>query len=238
MTIYYLYLKTHNKTGLRYLGQTVRNPITYKGSGIGWSEQLTLFGKSIRTEILISTEDKQVLEYWSRFYSKIWNVVDAQDDFGNKIYANRIPETGASGGGHNAGKNNIDIYGQERAAKIAKASSDAQRGKKRGRWFNNGYISLIAVNCPLGFVKGRLQQKGTRTRQTIKFKKCCYCNVSIDSSNLVSHEKRCFGNPNRIPYADPTKERRGLSATLGISGSESVIPRQGPPTPNVTKLRS
>jgi radical SAM superfamily enzyme YgiQ (UPF0313 family) len=29
-----------------------------------------------------------------------------------------------------------------------------------------------------------------------------------------------------------------LFATLGVSGSDSVIPRQGPPTPNVTKLRS
>jgi len=33
MTIY-LYKKTHNVTGLQYLGKTTRNPFTYKGSGV------------------------------------------------------------------------------------------------------------------------------------------------------------------------------------------------------------
>jgi hypothetical protein len=38
------------------------------------------------------------LYYWGSHYSKLWNVVSAMDDFGNKIWANRIPETGGGGG--------------------------------------------------------------------------------------------------------------------------------------------
>jgi hypothetical protein len=34
------------------------------------------------------------LYHWGGYYSKLWNVVSGQDDYGNKIWANRIPETG------------------------------------------------------------------------------------------------------------------------------------------------
>ena len=200
MTIYYLYLKTHNKTGLKYLGQTKQDPFKYKGSGTEWRQHLKQYGESVSTEILLTTDNKHNRNYWGRFYSRIWNVVSAQDDFGNKIYANKIPETGAGGGQlfgwegnkgsingmygssrsgednpfygkkhtaeyianaknritHNAGKSNIEIYGAERAAEIAKASGNTQRGKTRGSWFNNGRVCVVALQCPEGFVKGRL----------------------------------------------------------------------------------
>ena len=260
MTIYYLYLKTHKKTGLKYLGQTTQDPYKYNGSGTDWNIHLKLFGKFIQTEILLATDNKDVRNYWGRFYSRIWNVVNAQDDFGNKIYANKIPETGAGGGQrfgwegnkgstngmygtsrkgkdnpfyglkhtpeyiadaknrvpHNTGKSNIKLYGVERAEEIVKAISEAQRGKTRGYHWNNGKISVVSVDCPPGFTKGRLPQKGNRNRQTIKFKKCCYCSDVMDSSNVVGHEKRCFDNPARIPYADSTRERRGLSKGVSL----------------------
>jgi hypothetical protein len=253
MTIYYLYRKTHTKTGLKYLGQTSKDPHKYRGSGSDWLPHLKQFGDFVETEILLVTNSKDVRNHWGRFYSRIWNVVNAQDDFGNKIYANKIPETGAGGGQrfgwpgltgikngmygtsrsgpdnpfygkkhteeyitkseqritHNAGKSNIEIYGVERATQIAKASGDTQRGKKRGNWFNDGKVSVVAEQCPTGFVKGRLPQKSNRKRRVQTFKSCSYCSNIMDSSNVVSHEKRCFDNPTRIPYADLTKERNG-----------------------------
>lgn len=33
--MYKLYLKTHNKTGMKYLGQTKQDPFEYRGSGTG-----------------------------------------------------------------------------------------------------------------------------------------------------------------------------------------------------------
>jgi len=98
MTIYYLYVKVHNITGLRYLGQTKQNPHSYKGSGVDWEKHIKLFGYNVDTIILLSTVNINERNYWGRYYSLLWNVVSAQDDFGNKIWANRIPESGGGGG--------------------------------------------------------------------------------------------------------------------------------------------
>ena len=97
MTIYYLYIKTHKITGLKYLGQTSKDPYKYSGSGIDWIHHLKLFGNDLDTEILLQTEHKEQRNYWGRYYSRLQNIVTAADDFGNKIWANRIPETGGGG---------------------------------------------------------------------------------------------------------------------------------------------
>lgn len=98
MTIYYLCLKTHNITGLRYLCQTKKkDPISYFGSGKEWTAHLHRFGFDIRTNILLQTSNKEELVSSGRYYSTLWNITAAVDDFGNKIYANLIPET--CGGG-------------------------------------------------------------------------------------------------------------------------------------------
>jgi hypothetical protein len=96
MTIYYLYVKTHKKTGLKYLGQTKKDPVTYKGSGLDWITHIRQYGYDVDTEVLLTTDNKQERNDWGRYYSKLWNVVGGQDDYGNKIWANRIPETGGS----------------------------------------------------------------------------------------------------------------------------------------------
>lgn len=96
MTIYYLYVKTHKITGLKYLGQTKRDPFKYKGSGLDWLTHIKKYGYEVITEIIFITNNLQERNYWGRYYSKLWNIVSGQDDFGNKIWANRIPETGGS----------------------------------------------------------------------------------------------------------------------------------------------
>ena len=98
MTIYYLYVKIHKITGLRYLGQTKQNPHIYKGSGVDWEKHIKQYGHQVDTTILISTNDINERNHWGRYYSLLQKVVSAQDDFGNKIWANRIPETGGGGG--------------------------------------------------------------------------------------------------------------------------------------------
>jgi hypothetical protein len=100
MTTYTLYIKTHKNTGLKYLGQTTQNPFKYKGSGVDWLAHIKHYGYNVNTEILLETTDKTEIELSGRYYSKMWNIVNGQDDFGNKIWANKIPET-AGGGGNN-----------------------------------------------------------------------------------------------------------------------------------------
>lgn len=97
MCIYYLYIKTHNKTGLRYLGQTRQNPYTYTGSGVDWLQHLSKFGNDVTTEVILETTSLKERNDAGRYYSQLWNVVRAVDDFGNKIWANRVPETGGGG---------------------------------------------------------------------------------------------------------------------------------------------
>lgn len=40
--VYHLYKKTHNITGLKYLGQTTKNPYKYRGSGTYWKRHIKI----------------------------------------------------------------------------------------------------------------------------------------------------------------------------------------------------
>lgn len=91
MTIY-LYVKTHRKTGLKYLGKTTSSdPHAYHGSGGVWKQHLKEHGIDYDTQIIRECQNKQELSYWGRYYSKIWNVAESPD------WANQIPETGGGG---------------------------------------------------------------------------------------------------------------------------------------------
>lgn len=96
MTIYLL-KKTHTKTGLMYLCKTVQNPFKYKGSGKEWLPHLRQYGDDHYTEIIRECQSKEEFKYWGRYYSLLWNIVNAQDDFGNKIWANQKIEGGDGG---------------------------------------------------------------------------------------------------------------------------------------------
>ena len=82
---------------MRYLGQTKENPHEYLGSGIDWRQHISEYGNDIETYILFNSTNWEELKFWGKYYSNYYQVVSAQDDFGNKIWANRIPETGGGG---------------------------------------------------------------------------------------------------------------------------------------------
>lgn len=93
MTIYTLYVKTHNKTGLKYLGYTnSKNPHKYKGSGKYWTLHLKKHGDDFKTEILHECQNKTEIASLGIHYSNLWNIVES-----NK-WANLKPETGDGGG--------------------------------------------------------------------------------------------------------------------------------------------
>ena len=89
----YLYVKTHNKTGLKYLGKTIQNPYKYKGSGVYWCRHLSKHGNDVTTEILKECQNDDEVKYWGQYYSDLWNVVD------DNAWANLKPETGEGGSG-------------------------------------------------------------------------------------------------------------------------------------------
>lgn len=101
MTIYYLMVKTHKITGLKYLCQTKqKDPYKYFGSGLYWTSHLLKHGKEITTEILCECQTKTELKGRGEYYSELWNVVESN------AWANLIPENGEGGSpkGTNKGK--------------------------------------------------------------------------------------------------------------------------------------
>lgn len=78
MTIY-LYVKTHNVTGLKYLGKTEKDPFKYNGSGKYWVRHLKRHGYDIKTEILLVTESKTELKETGIFFSKLFDIVKSEE---------------------------------------------------------------------------------------------------------------------------------------------------------------
>jgi hypothetical protein len=131
-----LYLKTHNKTGKKYLGQTTRDPYTYKGSGTLWNKHLDKHGNDVTTQVLFESSDAKLFQKTALEYSKKFNVVN------NREFLNLIDEDGGNLGG-TANPNYKDgmLVGQhdnpeirKRADKIRNAerhASNPKRGQAR-----------------------------------------------------------------------------------------------------------
>jgi hypothetical protein len=98
MAIIALYVKTHRKTGLKYLGKTTSaDPCVYKGSGTRWTRHLNKHGDDVDTEIIRwCTPDS--IKYWGIYFSNLWNVVEDDN------WANLRPEIGDGGFGPEPGE--------------------------------------------------------------------------------------------------------------------------------------
>jgi hypothetical protein len=96
MPILYLYVKTHNVTGLKYLGKTTKNPFEYKGSGLYWKRHITEHGDNVSTEIIGAFDNKDDLAFAGRFWSYQWDIVKSEQ------WANLRTEEG-DGGAWNKG---------------------------------------------------------------------------------------------------------------------------------------
>lgn len=87
----YLYIKTHNITGLKYFGKTVSDPNIYKGSGKYWKKHLSKHGNDVTTEIF-GTFNLDNIEQAAIKFSKENNIVNSDD------WANLKEENGLDGG--------------------------------------------------------------------------------------------------------------------------------------------
>ena len=145
MTIY-LYKKTHNKTGLQYLGKTEKNPFTYCGSGKRWLNHLKKHGIDLQTEIIKECNTKEEMRYWGSYYSELWNIVESEK------WANLRPETG-DGGDTSKTKNYL------------KWKPNLAEENKLRRWWNNSSEQVFSENPPdESFVAGRLSFNNTGAR--------------------------------------------------------------------------
>ena len=90
--MYYLYIKQHSITGLKYLGYTSsKDPYKYKGSGKYWLRHLSKHGKYITTTILLATKDLADIKDTGIYFSKLFNVAKSLE------WANLKEESGDGG---------------------------------------------------------------------------------------------------------------------------------------------
>lgn len=151
-------IKTHNKTGLKYLCQTKRkDPIKYTGSGSYWKLHLKNHGYDFSTEFLGIFEDFESLEKNGIYYSNLYKVVESEE------WANLVEENGTGGDtsktkGYIEGMKNRRRYNGKNNPNYGKPGSwTGKVGPMKGKiWYNNGKIEILTEFCPEGFVQGRL----------------------------------------------------------------------------------
>lgn len=115
----YLYIKTHNVTGLKYFGKTFNNPFVYRGSGIRWLNHIRKHGYDVSTEIIFVSEDINELSSFAIEFSLNNKIVESEE------WANLTIETGKDGGPIGPYKPKPPI-----SDKTRKKLSEWQKGKK------------------------------------------------------------------------------------------------------------
>lgn len=153
MSIIYLYIKTHNQTGLKYLGRTKHNPLRYKGSGVYWTRHIKIHGYDVSTQIIGTYTNEEDFKKASKYYSKLFNIVESEE------WANLIPEEGQVGPGVYRGYKQSKEHILKRTQSIESRIKHSNDTKNR-MWITNDnedrYINKNSI-IPEGFRKGRKQ---------------------------------------------------------------------------------
>jgi len=200
MSIYTLYVKTHRKTGLKYLGITKKKNVQkYHGSGVRWTNHILEHGYDCETEILLTTGNLTELSICGEYYSRLWDVVNSDQ------WANLKPETGYGGAIKTGMVVVYDTAGN--TVYIEKDDPRIQTGEfvYVGKMFNSGMVvvkdkfnnTLQVSNTDPRYLSGELRHVNYGKKHP---KTCCkFCNKQIDKIQQDTHEKSCLKNPNRIP---------------------------------------
>jgi hypothetical protein len=141
----YLYIKTHNVTGLKYLGKTTsKDPHRYLGSGTRWRSHLAIHGFDYSTEILFQSSDSAEIKEKGIYYSQLWDIVDSNH------WANLKQEEGDGG----FCKNSIT------------PEANAKRSKTlKGRTFTTEHCKNLSIAR-----KGRTDRRSQATKEAAAIK--------------------------------------------------------------------
>jgi len=154
MNIYkptWLYIKKHNKTGLKYFGKTTTSdPVTYLGSGKYWKLHLKKHGTDVSTIWCYLYYDKDILIEEALAFSKSHNIVDSDE------WANLKPETGIDGGG---------IFGRKISNEAKRKISNANRGRKMSDEYCNMRSEKQKGKTPWNKGKKGVQVSGNKGKK-------------------------------------------------------------------------
>lgn len=203
----YLYIKTHNKTGLKYLGKTIRNPHKYRGSGKRWTAHIKKHGYDVTTEIVGTFATNEELMSFSIPLSKKLNIVESTN------WANLKLETGDGGDTSqfidysklNRGKGQTyeERYGVEKASILrqirSKKLSQTRKGKTYEEIHGKEQAALLRQKRSqdrTNYNTGRVHAAQTKQKisQAALGRKqlrcsCVICHTEISINNISSHYK-------------------------------------------------
>ena len=181
----YLYVKTHNVTGLKYLGKTKNDPFKYKGSGKLWKLHIKKHGYDVTTEILLQTETEQEIKEKGKEFSILWNIVES------KNWANLKLEEGDGGGNcfnHEANKINASKGGQTLA-----------------RLVKENKIVLVPWNKSKSVP--RTESSIEKQRKTMTGKKRGRYNVNLSEKRILQLKQQMAGNTINLGRKQTDKEK-------------------------------
>lgn len=231
-----LYIKQHNKTGLKYFGQTrSKDPVKYRGSGSYWKDHLKIHGKDVSTIWYQTFYDRQELIDYATTFSIKHDIVKAKDENGNKIWANLKEENGLDGGGNcdNLRKTNSKLQKILQRQKVldgthhfldgtVASNTQTQRVKDGTHSFLGGKIQresqqkiVAAGEHPFQdseWHRKAVQQQLKNGNHASQTKKTCeHCNTTCSSNNYSKHH----GNNCKLVNPKPTItcEHCGTSVT-------------------------
>jgi len=196
----YLYLKTHNETGLKYFGKfspntTYQDVHKYPGSGKYWRRHLRKNGYNYTTEVVAIFEDMDEAEAFALSYSEQNDIAESEE------FANLKPEN-ARNGGH-GGRPDL-IYTEEIRKKMsaAKYRTIAEKGtafltrphteetKKRMSDRKKELAKNGFKPCNAGKIGG--WNKGLKTGPQKRIE-CSHCGEFIANTWIKRHEGKCDG---------------------------------------------
>ena len=226
-----LYIKIHNKTGLKYFGKTSREDVyNYKGSGKYWSRHIKKHGYDVTTIILkeFKETDGRIVEYAMTF-SKIFNIVSSN------TWANLMDENGRDGNtsaGVSGNKN--PMYGKKHSVESIEKNKISNSGKNSwwyGKTRSENYKEKMKVSwtqrdyieCP--FCK--LKSKSASIMSQYHFLKCKQKNtirlyndedIFQFEGTLQEIEQKYQINEYQIKTAIKNKQRMFISDNPGQIG--------------------
>jgi len=195
-----LYVKTHNKTGLKYFGKTVKDINKYRGSGKYWLRHIKKHGYDVTTVL------------YAEFNINDCNITDVALDFSqennivkSKVWANLIFENGLDGGDTNSGK----IFTEEHRRKISESNTGIKKpgliGNKNGAntpaWnsgtvgaYSKEYIQKLSDSHKGQIPWNKGKTGGTNTLKGRSFSKveCPHCHKMVgENSKNRYHFNNC-----------------------------------------------
>ena len=173
----YLYIKTHNKTNLKYLGKTEQDPLVYKGSGVYWTNHLRKHGNDVTTEVIFESESKEKIKEMGLYYSDKFDVVKSNE------WANLIEENGCGGVPTNAFPKGHIPWSKGR--KLPEVSRKLKENWARWRLQNPDYKDKWKKYEKIGFSGEERQSRSTRIADINKQKiQCPHCDKQGNNANM------------------------------------------------------